>query len=60
MNQPPVTFPMLQDGMPSSEGITLFAAGVAWLSIVGFPAVDQKFLADQAPLLEQQPDSSTP
>ena len=55
MNQQPITFPVLQAGMPTSEGTTLFAAGVAWLSIVGFPPVDPKpSLADQVLLTDQQ------
>lgn len=40
MNQPPPTLPVEPTTIPTSESVALFNAGIAWVSIAGFPKVD--------------------
>jgi hypothetical protein len=40
MNQQPVTFPVQPPNVATLEGVALFNAGIAWLTLAGFPPVD--------------------
>jgi len=40
MNQPPPTLPVQPTSIPTAESVALFNAGIAWLTVAGFPKID--------------------
>jgi hypothetical protein len=40
MNQPPPTLPVQPTSIPTAEDVVLFNAGIAWLTVAGFPKID--------------------
>jgi hypothetical protein len=40
MNQQPITFPPQSPSVATAETVELFNAGIAWLSVAGFPPAE--------------------